>query len=70
MIIAGVNTGMVESWAGNIADMGPIYPFVGGEVLFWIIGLILWICWHVWQIRFEGKTYDEEAKRFGGKPPQ
>lgn len=64
MITAAINTGMVESWAGNIADVGPIYPFVGTEVLWWIIGLVLWIAWHVWQTRHETKTHEGEIKRF------
>ena len=69
MITMAINTGMVESWAGKITDIGPIYPFVGSEVLLFIVGLVLWLWWHVWQTRHETKTYEEDAKRFGGKSP-
>ena len=64
----------VESWTGTIADMGPIYPWAseggGTEIVLWIIGLVLWLGWHYWQSRNETKTYEEEAKRFGGRPTE
>lgn len=57
-------TGQVESWTGNIQDIGPIYPFVGGEALFWIVGVVLWILWHVWQARNEANEYRDEAEKY------
>lgn len=60
-----MSTGMVESWAGKIADIGPIYPFVGSEFILWIIGLVLWIGWHIWHARHETKEYADEVKRYG-----
>lgn len=60
-----VDTGLVHSWAGHIADIGPIYPFVGTEVFWFILGLVLWIVWHVVQSRAETRAYEEEIKRFG-----
>lgn len=60
-------TGNVESWAGTISDIGPIYPFVGAEVLLWIIGMALWIIWHIAQSRMENSQYEEEKRRFGNK---
>ena len=61
------STGQFKDFAGNISDIGPLYPFVGGEVLFFLIGLALWIVWHIVQINRENKTYDDEVKRFGDK---
>ncbi|NIR29822.1 MAG: hypothetical protein GWN84_11035 [Gammaproteobacteria bacterium] len=58
-------TGQVESWAGNISDIGPLYPFVGSEVFWFILGLALWILWHILQIAQEKKTHREELRRFG-----
>ena len=55
----------VTSWSGNIADIGPIYPMLGTEFLLLIIGVVLWILWHIVQTRMESKTYEEEIKRFG-----
>ena len=46
-----MSTGNFENWAGNIADIGPIYPFVGAEWLFVLIGVVYWIVWHVRQIK-------------------
>ena len=56
-------TTMVESWAVDLTAIGPIYPFVGSEVLLWLVGLAFWIGWHVWQLRFENRTYEAELRR-------
>ena len=56
----------ITSWTGNIADIGPIYPWVGAEGVLFIIGLATWIVWHIIQIKMENKTYEEEISRFGG----
>ena len=56
-------TTMVESWAVDLATIGPIYPFVGSEVVLWLIGVALWLGWHVWQARFENRTYRHELQR-------
>ncbi len=53
----------IESWAGNISEIGPIYPFVGSEVLLLIIGVVTWIGWHIWQSINETRTYEEEKRR-------
>ncbi len=61
------STGQFTDWTGNISDIGPLYPFVGGEVWFFLIGLALWIVWHIIQTGIENKTYADEIKRFGDK---
>lgn len=58
-------TGQVESWAGNISDLGPIYPFVGSEVFWFILGLAFWILWHVRQIAMEKRKHREQVQRYG-----
>lgn len=60
-----MTTGSFENWAGSIADLGPVYPFVGWETALWILGLVLWIVWHVIQARRENRRYQEEIERFG-----
>ena len=60
-----MTTGSFQNWAGNIADIGAIYPFVGSETLLWIIAVVLWIVWHVIQARRENATYRDEIARFG-----
>ncbi|NIM27795.1 MAG: hypothetical protein GTO67_07620 [Gammaproteobacteria bacterium] len=60
-----MSTGNFENWAGTITDIGPIYPFVGSEMLWFILGLAFWIWWHVLQTKRENATYEEEKRRFG-----
>jgi len=58
-----MSTGNVASWDGNILDIGPIYPFVGWEVLMVVLCLIFWIGWHIVQIKMENAQLDEEARK-------
>ncbi len=60
-----MSTGSFENWAGTITDIGPMYPFVGTEMLWFILGLVFWIWWHIVQTKRENKTYAEEVKRYG-----
>lgn len=50
----------VTSWAVDLSTLGPIYPFVGTEMLWWILGLAFWIGFHVWQIRSENRALKED----------
>jgi cytoskeletal protein RodZ len=61
-----MSTGSFENWAGTITDIGPLYPFVGTEMLWFILGLVFWIWWHVVQTKRENREYEEAIKRFGG----
>ena len=57
----------VESWsADSLAKMDAIYPFVGSEVLLTIVGVVIWIGWQIWQIRFENNSYDEQTSQLQG----
>jgi len=58
-----MSTGNFENWAGNIADIGPIYPFVGAEWLFVLIGVVYWIVWHVRQIGNENQSLADQEQR-------
>lgn len=53
-----MSTTGIESWAVDLKDVGALYPFQGTEGLFLIIGVVLWIGWHVLQIRAEKADYD------------
>ena len=55
----------VESWGGTIADIGPIYPMVGTEGLLVVIGVVLWIAWHVMQAKRENRDYEEQIRKYG-----
>jgi len=56
-----MKTGLMDNWNGNMFDIGPIYPFVGWEVLMVIICFVFWIGWHYLQMKAENRTLDEEA---------
>lgn len=58
-----MSTGNFENWAGNIADIGPIYPFVGSEWLLVLIGVVYWIVWHVRQIGSENQALADQEQR-------
>ena len=51
-----------ESWAVDMADVGPIYPFQGSEMLMVILGVVFWIAWHRIQFVREN-NHLEQAKR-------
>lgn len=53
----------VTSWAVDLSTLGPIYPFVGTEMLWLVLGLAFWIAWHIWQIRSESRVYREDLAR-------
>lgn len=57
-----MSTTPVETWATDLAEIGPVYPFVGSEGLMVIVCFAAWIGWHIWQIRCE-KRDEEEALR-------
>ncbi len=58
-----MSTGSFENWAGNIAEIGPIYPFVGAEWLFVLIGVVYWIAWHVRQLASENQSLADQEQR-------
>jgi hypothetical protein len=57
------NTAPFTDWNGNMTDLGPLYPFVGTETAMVVILVVLWIVWHVVQIRMENRKLDAEARR-------
>ena len=61
----------VESWsAESFAEMSAMSPFVGSEVLLTIIGVVVWIGWHIWQIKAENAGYDEQVAKLQGNLPK
>ena len=55
-------TGSFGDWSGNMTDIGPLYPFVGWEMLMVLLLLAFWIAWHVIQVRAETRQHEEEAR--------
>lgn len=50
----------VGNWFGAMVDIGPLYPWVGLEWLLALVCLIVWLGWHVWQIRMEESNYADD----------
>lgn len=55
-------TGNFGDWNGNITDIGPLYPFVGWEMLMVLLLVVFWIGWHVMQIQKEHHDHEEQAR--------
>jgi hypothetical protein len=49
-------------WDGNIAEIGPIYPWVGSEVAMVFVAFVFWIGWHVVQLRMENRRFNDQAR--------
>lgn len=58
-----MSTTPIDSWAVDLADVTFIYPWVGSEVLMSLVAIVLWIGWHIWQVRFENNTYKEDIEK-------
>ena len=56
----------IDTWAVDLADVTLIYPWVGSEVIMAVVGIVLWLSWHVWQLKHENATYEEEKRKYGG----
>ena len=62
-----MSTTGIENWAVDLKDVGAIYPFQGSEGLMVIIGVALWLVWHVWCTRWEGSSHDEKVRKYGNQ---
>ncbi len=62
-----MTTGSFTDWAGTIADIGPVYPFVGTEFILFIIGVAFWIAWHIAQLKSEAAQLEEEDSHYRSK---
>ena len=51
----------VESFA-SLDQVGAIYPMVGSEEVLFIIGLAIWIIWHIWQIGIENSEHRKDME--------
>jgi len=57
-----MNTGLTSF--SNPGDIGPLYPFAGLEVPLVIIGVALWILFHVIATRDENREWEEADAAF------
>jgi hypothetical protein len=62
-----MSTGNFEDWAGNISEIGAVYPFVGSETFLAIAGVVFWLWWHFKQAKMEEEQLREEIEKWGSK---
>ena len=55
----------METWAVDMAKVGAIYPWQGVEVIMVIVGIGLWLWWHVVQLRSENKEFKACLAKYG-----
>jgi hypothetical protein len=53
----------IESWNINPLDVGPIYPFVGWEIVMTAAGAAFCTLFMVWKLRTENAKYAAAAQR-------
>jgi hypothetical protein len=58
-----MSTTPMETFAVDLATLGPIYPFIGTEKVLVLVLLVVWIGFHIWQLRFEDRTYQAELHK-------
>ncbi len=62
MTVLGFSTGL-DSFA-NPTEIGPLYPFVGAEWFFVLLAVVLWLLWHVLQIRLENRDNERAVQTY------
>ncbi len=60
-----MSTTPIETWAVDLADVTVIYPWVGTEVAMVWGAIVLWIIWHIWQVRHQNAEYEEQIAKYG-----
>ena len=56
---------MGNSWAVDLANIGAIYPWQGSEVIMFIVAFVVWVVFHILQIKQENVDYNEDIERYG-----
>tara|TARA_Y100000748_G_scaffold266962_1_gene237638 strand:+ start:418 stop:639 length:222 start_codon:yes stop_codon:yes gene_type:complete len=59
----------VTNWIDHLSAsevQGAVYPGVGSESILVIIGVIIWLGWHVISAKQEKEKYDEIARKRPG----
>ena len=55
----------METLAVDLADVGAIYPWQGAEVIMVLVAVVLWLAWHVWQLKAENQEFSEDMAKYG-----
>jgi hypothetical protein len=57
-----MSTGNFADWQGPMTEIGPMYPFVGSEMLWAGIALALYVVWVIMQWGMESRNYEDDLK--------
>ena len=60
-----MSTTPIDTWAVDLADVTLIYPWVGSEVAMFWIAVVLWLAWHIWQVKHENAEYADQVQKHG-----
>ena len=55
---------MGSTWAVDLKDVGAVYPWVGWELAMVLVGVGLWLLWHVIQLRQEKREFAEDIRKY------
>ena len=56
-----MSTGL-ESWT-PVKEVAALSPFSGSEFVLTIIAVVLWIVFHIWQLKSENNAYGEQVSK-------
>ena len=62
-----MSTGNIETWAGEISEIGAAYPFVGTEIILTIVCAIFVLWFLIKQASVESANLAEEMREYGNK---
>ena len=62
---SGLTPTGIDSWAQDLADIGPIYPFQGTGFILVVVAVVAWLAWHIVQIKSEQNEQRETAQIYG-----
>jgi hypothetical protein len=57
----------MTTWAVDLANVGPVYPWIGYELIMVLVAVALWIIWHIVQIRQENAELEGDIRLYGDK---
>ena len=60
-----MSTTPIDTWAVDLADVTVIYPWVGTETAMVWGAIVLWIVWHIWQVKHENAEYADQVQKSG-----
>jgi hypothetical protein len=57
----------MTTWAVDLANVGPVYPWIGYELIMVLVAVALWLLWHIVQIRQENAELEEDSRLYSDR---